>query len=285
MDKLIRDDFDKVEVTYYKMEPTSILPVPKKENCLKITGISKELLLDALNKSSSYLQFKECSQNPILITFESTDDSAMGKNNSAQKLKDMGSSAKGGNTLLGMLLLSAVDTDSEMVKAKGQVIIKFNKAVAEIPFETEYFDAHYVKSEKRPNGKTDLEQVVISKTLKTIWNNINPYWRGSKIKLVTDVKNDYYEDFRWDLHHEQYYKAISKLQALLFEHPANGDLYFNLAILNEYFREYDKALENYKSAVKFNYSDKSLLSSMDRVQKEISYRTNIAKINPGLLTK
>lgn len=283
MDKFIRDDFDKIEVTYFTLEPTAILPIPKKENCLKITGLSKDKVLDALNKRSSYMQFKECAQNPIMISFENTDDTAMGRNQNAQKLKSMGASAKGGNTLLGMLFLSSIETESEMVKAKGQVTIQHDKAVSHYPFETEYFDAHYVKSEKRPHGTIDLELEVLKKTESTIWQNLEPYWRERDVALKFDVKAEYLEDFRWDLHHEQYSRAVEKLNVLQLTHPQNTDIIFNKAILHEYFREYEQALQNYQALVKLNYSSDALVTSIDRVQKEIAYRKKISSINPGLL--
>lgn len=282
MDNYIREDFDQIDVTYFQLEPTPMLPVPKKENCVKITGISNNLLLADLNKRSTYLHFKECSLNPVLITYENTDESAMGKNASAQKLKGMGSKAKGGNTLLGMLLLSSISTESEMIKAKGQVVVQFNKENAKYPFETEYFDSFYVKSDKHPEGKINIESEVISITAGNIWNNLEPDWTGSVVKLKFDVTNDYYEMFKWDLHRGDYSKAILKLDELQKNYPKHGDIFFHRAILNEYFRNYPKALADYQSAMKLYYKNSTLISSIERVQKEIFYQAKIGQINPDL---
>ncbi len=285
MDSMIREDFDQINVSYYKLAPTLFLPVPKKENCLKISGVSKDLLLLELNKRSSYLSFKECNQNPVLITFESGDDTAVGRNNDAIKLKGMGSQMKGGNTLLGLLFLSAIETESEMVKAKGQVTVKFNQEVSNYPFETEYFETRYVKSDKNPDGRINVEQEVISKTESSIWDKLKPKWEEREEKLKFDVKDDYYEFFRWDLHHESYSKALSKINVLQGEHPHNGDIYFNRAILNEYLRDYPQAERDYLDAMKYNFTHPALTSSLARVKKEILYRESIRKLNPGLLSQ
>jgi tetratricopeptide (TPR) repeat protein len=274
MDKFIREDHDKINVSYARLAPTKLLPVPKYDICLEVKGMTPDTLLQNLNGRALF-NFKKCSPALITVTFSAQNDAAMAKSENAAELKNMGSKAKGGNTLLGMLLLSSIQTEVPVVKAAGSVTIKSKTEEVSYQYETQYFDSHYVKSDQNKNGNIYLEVEVLKLVSTQIWSVIAPVWKYESAILSFDINKDYYEDFKWNLHHEDYQRALVSLD-LLVKEKSSLDLYYNRGVIYEYFRDYKKALSDYDMAKK--------IDDIQRVKKEIIYLDGIKKINDSLLS-
>lgn len=129
-----------------------------------------------------------------------------------------------------------------VVKAVGSVMIKSKTDEVTYQYETQYFDSHYVKSDQNKNGKIDLELEVLKLVSTQIWSVINPLWKTESIILSFDINKAVYEDFKWNLHHEDYHRAMVNLDLLMKENNS-PDLYYNRGVLHEYFRDYEKCLK------------------------------------------
>lgn len=273
--KFIREDHDKIQVTYPRLTPTKLYPNPAKEICLSVKGLSTEVMIKNLNDRNIFV-FKSCSPALITITFTPQNDTALAKSESAAELKNIGSKAKGGNTLLGMLLVSSIQTEVPVVKAAELVSIKSKTEEVSHQYETQYLDSHYVKSEQNKNGKIDLEIEFLKLVSSQIWSVIASVWKRESETLEFAIIKPYYEDFKWNLHHEDYHRALVVIDLLMKEHDS-VDLYYNRGILNEYFGDYEKALCD-------NEMSKELgLKSVIRVKNEISRLTSVKRTNENLL--
>lgn len=98
MDKFIREDHDKIQVSYLRLSPTKLLPTPKHDICLEVKGFTPETLLKNLNDRGAF-NFKKCSPSLITITFTAQNDNASAKSENAAELKKMGSKARGKHSL------------------------------------------------------------------------------------------------------------------------------------------------------------------------------------------
>lgn len=130
-------------------------------------------LITKLNSRLSFTQFKSCNTNPLKISLiPKENETATATNKDGVALKKMGSQMGGGNTLLAWLLLSSIETSTEVLMGKITVNIEVNGKKSSHEFETEYFPLREVKTKNNPKGKHDLEEILIYKIVSELSSNI-----------------------------------------------------------------------------------------------------------------
>lgn len=272
LEKYRADDYDTLPISYSELVPNKDWPSTGLTQCIAITGITPEHQVEKLNEKKIF-HFQDCKKNPIVLRYQSDQESTIGVNQNAMRLKQTVTSMKGGNTVLAWLLLSSLSTTSEMAMAKGIVELQLGEQKFTMPFETNYIELNN-------EGVRRLENVVLGLTEDFIWQHLSPSWQQRPLPQKFDLKADYYEDIRWNIHHRDYATTRRNIVKAMETHPRNADLYFNRGLISEYERDYTAALADYKQAGELGYP--LAKDSYQRVSTQMAYLEKIEKMNPGL---